>query len=64
MQKWGFINYSFSDTTLVLKVVLEKIFERKTFASSKELFIFMQENLQNEALYGKDNTQLFSRLDE
>jgi hypothetical protein len=63
-RKWEFINYSVSDTTLVLKVVSGDIFEKKRFASSKELFTFIEENLKNEALYGKNNKQTFSRLDE
>jgi hypothetical protein len=63
-RKWEFINYSVSGTTLVLKVVLGDVFKKKRFTSSKELCTFMQENLQNEALYGKNNAQLFIRLDE
>ncbi|MBW2184164.1 MAG: hypothetical protein JRF49_09915 [Deltaproteobacteria bacterium] len=63
-RKWEFINYSASDNKLVLKVVLGDVFKKKRFASSKELFAFIQENIQNEALYGKDTTQTFSRLDE
>ena len=60
-RKWEFINYSVSDNKLVLKVVLGDIFEKKRFSSSKELFTFMQENLKNEALYGKNTTQTFRR---
>jgi hypothetical protein len=63
-RKWEFINYSVSDTTLVLKVVSGDVFKKKRFSSSKELFTFIQENVQNEALYGKNNSQTFNRLDE
>jgi len=63
-RKWEFINYSISGKKLVLKVVLGDIFKKKRFASSKELFTFVQENLQNEVLYGKDTMQTFRRIDE
>jgi len=63
-QNWEFLNYSFSNNKLVIKVVLGEIFEKKKCASSKELFTCMQENLTNKALYNQDLKQIFSRIDE
>ena len=60
---WSFVKYSVSGNTLMAWTVDEELFT-KPFTSSRSLYKFIKQNLQNKALYFSDSPMVFQRVEE
>jgi aminoglycoside phosphotransferase family enzyme len=58
---WYIVRYVVSEGILTTRVVDDKLI-KKPFTSSRALYKFIKQNLQNEALYGDDNPMVFQRV--
>jgi hypothetical protein len=60
---WYLVKYSISGATLLAWTVDDELFT-KPYTSSRALFRFVKQNLQNEALYCTDSPMVFQRVGE
>ena len=60
---WYLIHYVLSGDTLTMRIVDDKLFT-KSFTSSRALYSFVKENLNNKDLYGDDTPMILKRVEE
>jgi hypothetical protein len=58
---WYIVRYAISGGTLTTRVVDDKLIT-KPFTSSRALYKFIKQNLENEALYGDNSPMVFERV--
>jgi hypothetical protein len=60
---WHLVKYTISGDTLMAWTIDDKLFT-KPCTSSRELYRFVKQNLQNKALYWSDSPMVFQRVGE